>query len=44
MSLRFAVMGIDHRHAFGMTEHLIAAGASCAGWWTEGSPERRAGS
>jgi predicted dehydrogenase len=21
-----------------MTEHLIAAGASCAGWWTEGNP------
>jgi hypothetical protein len=44
MSLRFAVLGIDHRHAFGMTEHLIAAGASCAGWWTEGStPARREG-
>ena len=38
MSIRFAVLGIDHRHAFGMTEHLIAAGASCAGWWTEGNP------
>jgi predicted dehydrogenase len=38
MSIRFAVLGIDHRHAFGMTEHLAAAGATCAGWWTEGAP------
>jgi hypothetical protein len=36
-------MGIDHRHAYGMTEHLIAAGATCAGWWTEGSPETEGG-
>jgi predicted dehydrogenase len=43
MSIRFAVLGIDHRHAFGMTEHLIAAGASCAGWWTEGNPGTEGG-
>ncbi|MDG4646840.1 Gfo/Idh/MocA family oxidoreductase [Roseibacterium sp. SDUM158017] len=43
MSIRFAVIGIDHRHAFGMTEHLLAAGAGCAGWWTEGHPETEAG-
>jgi predicted dehydrogenase len=39
MSIRFAVIGIDHRHAYGMTENLIAAGATCAGWWTHGSPD-----
>jgi predicted dehydrogenase len=43
MSLKFAVIGIDHRHAFGMTEHLIAAGGTCVGWWTDGSPETEAG-
>jgi predicted dehydrogenase len=43
MSIRFAVLGIDHRHAFGMTEHLIAAGASCAGWWTDGNPGTEGG-
>jgi predicted dehydrogenase len=43
MSIRFAVIGIDHRHAYGMTEHLIAAGATCAGWWTEGHPGTEAG-
>lgn len=41
--MRFAVLGIDHRHAFGMTEHLQAAGASCAGWWTDGAPGTLAG-
>lgn len=39
MNQRFAVLGIDHRHAFGMTENLMAAGAVCAGWWTSGTPE-----
>ena len=43
MTLRFAVLGIDHRHAFGMTENLCAAGATCAGWWTEGQPGTLAG-
>ena len=43
MSLKFAVIGIDHRHAYGMTEHLIAAGADCVGWWTQGTPETEAG-
>jgi predicted dehydrogenase len=43
MSIRFAVLGIDHRHAFGMTEHLTAAGATCAGWWTEGAPNTEEG-
>lgn len=43
MSLNFVVIGIDHRHAYGMTEHLIAAGGTCVGWWTEGAPETEAG-
>ena len=29
-----AVVGIDHRHAFGMLGGLLDAGATCRGWWT----------
>lgn len=36
---RFGIIGIDHRHAFGMSEHLINAGAELVGFATEGTPE-----
>lgn len=32
------VVGIDHRHVYGMLEGMLAAGARCTGWWTEGEP------
>ena len=32
------VIGIDHRHVYGMLEGMLAAGATCAGWWTQGEP------
>ena len=35
MSPRFAVIGIDHRHVYELTQHLIDAGMECAGWWPE---------
>jgi predicted dehydrogenase len=38
MSLRFAILGIDHRHVYGMAGFLMAEGATCAGWWTDGTP------
>ncbi|MBY6201722.1 Gfo/Idh/MocA family oxidoreductase [Maritalea mobilis] len=38
MSIRFAGIGIDHRHIFGMAANLMAEGAEFAGWWTEGHP------
>lgn len=38
-----AVLGIDHRHIFGMIEGMLAAGARCTGWWSEGTPETLAG-
>ncbi|MBC6436609.1 MAG: Gfo/Idh/MocA family oxidoreductase [Rhodobacteraceae bacterium] len=38
MSLCFAALGIDHRHIYGMVANMIAAGATFAGWWTEGQP------
>jgi predicted dehydrogenase len=43
MTLRFAAIGIDHRHVYGMAANLIEAGASFAGWWTEGHPGTEAG-
>ncbi|MEM6948069.1 MAG: Gfo/Idh/MocA family oxidoreductase [Pseudomonadota bacterium] len=39
MSLRFAALGIDHRHIFGMAANMQAEGAEFAGFWTEGMPE-----
>ena len=37
---RFAVIGLDHRHVYEMTEELIAAGMDCAGYWPETSDTR----
>ena len=41
--LKVAVLGIDHRHAFGMLGNMLEQGATCVGWWTDGSPEPLAG-
>lgn len=41
--LRFAAIGIDHRHVFGMANNMQDAGAEFAGWWTEGHPNTEAG-
>jgi len=38
-----AVVGIDHRHCYGMAANLIAAGAYLVGWWTAGGPGTREG-
>ncbi len=38
-SPRFAAIGIDHRHIFGMAQNMIDAGGAFVGWWTEGTPE-----
>ncbi|WP_430448495.1 Gfo/Idh/MocA family protein [Rhodophyticola sp.] len=38
MSLRFAALGLDHRHIYGMAGNMIGAGSEFAGWWTEGNP------
>jgi predicted dehydrogenase len=29
-------VGIDHGHIFGMLGHLLARGATCNSWWTDG--------
>lgn len=42
-SLKFAALGIDHRHIFGQIQNMLDVGAEFAGWWTEGEPETRDG-
>lgn len=42
-TLRFAAIGIDHRHIFGMAANMINVGAEFAGWWTDGQPNTVAG-
>lgn len=37
--LKFAAIGLDHRHIFGQSEHMMAIGAEFVGWWTEGEPD-----
>ncbi|WP_416916080.1 MAG: Gfo/Idh/MocA family protein [Roseicyclus sp.] len=37
--MKFAAIGIDHRHIFGMAANLMAEGAEFVGWWTDGDPE-----
>lgn len=37
------VIGIDHRHIYGMLAGMLDAGARCKGWWTEGRPQTLSG-
>lgn len=37
--IRFAAIGLDHRHIYDMIGGMQAAGGECVGWWTDGSPE-----
>ncbi|MCY4179285.1 MAG: Gfo/Idh/MocA family oxidoreductase [Litoreibacter sp.] len=39
MSLRFAALGLDHRHIYGMSQGMIDAGCELAAYWTEGQPQ-----
>lgn len=41
--LKFAAVGTKHRHIFGMSQHLIDAGAEFAGWWNDGDDSIEAG-
>ncbi len=43
MMLRFAVLGLDHRHIYGMAQGMTDAGAQLAAFWTEGAPQPLAG-
>lgn len=37
-TLRFGIVGIDHRHIYDQVRGLLDIGAECAGYWTEGNP------
>lgn len=43
MTLAFVALGLDHRHIYGMTENMLAQGARCLGFWTDGDPQPLAG-
>ena len=36
--IRFAAIGLDHRHIYGQAENMLAVGGEFVGWWTEGNP------
>jgi predicted dehydrogenase len=42
-TLRFAAVGLDHRHIYEMTGGLLDQGCECVGYWTEGEPQPLAG-
>ena len=37
--LRFAAIGLDHRHIYDQVQSLFDAGGTCVGYWTEGTPK-----
>src|SRR5580704_13580501 len=41
--IRFAAIGLDHRHIYEMAGRLLELGSECAGYWTEGEPQPLAG-
>lgn len=40
MTIRFAAIGLDHRHIYDLTAQLVTAGATCAGYCPETSDPR----
>jgi predicted dehydrogenase len=42
-TLRFAAIGLDHRHIYEMTSRLLEQGCECVGYWTQGEPQPLAG-
>jgi predicted dehydrogenase len=42
-TLRFAAIGLDHRHVYDQVKSLRDAGAQCVGFWTDGAPVPLAG-
>jgi predicted dehydrogenase len=42
-SIRFATIGLDHRHIYEMAGRLLEHGCTCAGYWTDGEPQPLAG-
>jgi predicted dehydrogenase len=42
-TLKFAAIGLDHRHIYEMTGRLLDLGCECVGYWTDGEPQTLAG-
>src|SRR5579875_3831582 len=38
--IRFAAIGLDHRHVYDLVAGLIEAGLDCAGYWPESTDPR----
>jgi len=38
--IRFAVIGVDHRHIYEMTGRLLELGNECVGYWTAANRSR----
>jgi predicted dehydrogenase len=38
-TIKFAAIGLDHRHIYGMSQNMIDIGAEFTGWWTDGNPD-----
>jgi len=41
--IKFAAIGLDHRHIYEMTGRLLELGSECVGYWTDGEPQPLAG-
>ncbi len=41
--IAIGVLGVDHRHIYGMLEGMLGAGCVAVAWWTQGEPMPLAG-
>lgn len=41
--VKFAALGIEHRHIFGMAQNMIDAGAEFVGWWNDNETDVQQG-
>jgi predicted dehydrogenase len=41
--IRVGILGIDHRHIYGMLQGMLDVGCEAVAWWTEGEPVPVAG-
>ncbi|WP_298359736.1 Gfo/Idh/MocA family oxidoreductase [uncultured Litoreibacter sp.] len=41
--LRIGIVGIDHRHIYGMAAEMVKVGCELVCWWTEGTPATQDG-
>ena len=42
-SIKFAAVGLDHRHIYGMSQGMLDVGCEFAAFWTEGEPVTMSG-